>query len=30
MWNLSFTPPTVIEARVLTRVPDSFRTRQRT
>ncbi len=25
MWNLSFTPPTVIEARVLTRLPDSFR-----
>jgi len=25
MWNLSFTPPQVIEARVLTRLPDSFR-----
>lgn len=25
MWNLSFTPPTVIEARVLSRVPDALR-----
>jgi gluconolactonase len=25
MWNLDFTPPRVIEARVLTRLPDSFR-----
>ncbi|SDO11169.1 SMP-30/gluconolactonase/LRE family protein [Polaromonas sp. JS666] len=25
MWNLSFTPPQVIEARVLTRLPDSLR-----
>lgn len=25
MWNLSFTPPQVIEARVLTRLPDSMR-----
>lgn len=25
MWNLSFTPPTVIEARVLTRMPDALR-----
>ena len=25
MWNLSFTPPTVIEARVLTRMPDAMR-----
>ena len=30
MWNLSFTPPQVIEARVLTRVPDSFRNARRT
>jgi gluconolactonase len=30
MWNLSNTPPTVIPARVLTRVPDEFRKRQRT
>ena len=30
MWNLSFTPPQVIEARVLTRLPDSFRSRRRT
>ena len=30
MWNLSNTPPQVIEARVLTRVPDSFRRKQRT
>ena len=25
MWNLSFSPPEVIEARVLTRLPDEFR-----
>jgi gluconolactonase len=25
MWNLSFTAPQVIEARVLTRLPDAFR-----
>ena len=25
MWNLSFTPPEVIEARVLTRMPDALR-----
>jgi len=25
MWNLSFTPPAVIGARVLTRLPDTFR-----
>ena len=25
MWNMTFTPPTVIEARVLTRLPDRFR-----
>ena len=30
MWNLSFTQPEVIEARVLTRLPDSFRRKQRT
>jgi gluconolactonase len=30
MWNLSFTPPQVIEARVLTRLPDSFRRKRRT
>lgn len=30
MWNLSFAPPEVIEARVLTRIPDSFRRKQRT
>jgi gluconolactonase len=29
MWNLSFTPPQVIEARVLTRLPDAFRQRVR-
>lgn len=29
MWNLSFAPPAVIEARVLTRLPDQFRKRQR-
>lgn len=25
MWNLSFTPPALIQARVLTRLPDAFR-----
>jgi gluconolactonase len=30
MWNLSFTPPQVIQARVLTRLPDTFRKKQRT
>jgi gluconolactonase len=30
MWNLSFTPPQVIEARVLTRLPDAFRRKRRT
>ncbi|MDQ0572745.1 gluconolactonase [Variovorax paradoxus] len=30
MWNLSFQPPEVIEARVLTRLPDAFRTPRRT
>ncbi len=30
MWNLSNTAPQVIEARVLTRVPDSFRSLRRT
>jgi len=30
MWNLSFTPPQMIEARVLTRLPDSFRRKRRT
>lgn len=29
MWNLSFTPPETIEARVLTRLPDSFRQQRR-
>jgi gluconolactonase len=29
MWNLSFTPPQVIEARVLTRLPDPFRKKRR-
>ncbi|HEX4780813.1 MAG TPA: SMP-30/gluconolactonase/LRE family protein [Usitatibacter sp.] len=29
MWNLSSTPPQVIEARVLTRLPDSFRRKRR-
>jgi gluconolactonase len=28
MWNLSFSPPHVIEARVLTRLPDEFRKKQ--
>ena len=30
MWNLTNTPPQLIEARVLTRMPDSFRRKQRT
>ena len=30
MWNMNFSPPQVIEARVLTRLPDSFRRKQRT
>lgn len=30
MWNLSFSPPHVIQARVLTRLPDEFRKRTRT
>ena len=30
MWNLSFTAPQVIEARILTRMPDSFRKKRRT
>jgi gluconolactonase len=30
MWNLSFSPPQVVQARVLTRVPDSFRRKGRT
>ncbi len=30
MWNLSFTPPQIIEARVLTRLPDRFRQPVRT
>ncbi len=30
MWNLSFTDPTIVDARVLTRLPDSFRRKQRT
>jgi gluconolactonase len=29
MWNLDFSPPRVIEARVLTRLPDSFRRKRR-
>jgi gluconolactonase len=29
MWNLDFSPPQVIEARVLTRLPDSFRNKRR-
>lgn len=29
MWNLSFTPPAVIHARVLTRLPEAFRKRRR-
>lgn len=30
MWNLSFAPPELIEARVLTRLPDAFRIPRRT
>ena len=30
MWNLDFTPPKVIEARVFTRLPDAFRKAVRT
>ena len=30
MWNLDFAPPAVIEARVLTRLPDGFRKPRRT
>ena len=30
MWNLDFAPPTVIPARVLTRLPDAFREARRT
>ena len=30
MWNLQFAPPSVIQARVLTRLPASFRNRRRT
>jgi len=30
MWNLDSSPPRVIEARVLTRLPDSFRRKRRT
>jgi gluconolactonase len=30
MWNLSFEAPKVIEARVLTRLPDAFRKKRRT
>ncbi|MGK6309918.1 SMP-30/gluconolactonase/LRE family protein [Variovorax sp. DT-64] len=30
MWNLSFAPPDVLEARVLTRLPESFREARRT
>lgn len=30
MWNLSFTPPQVVEARVLTRMPKSLRSPRRT
>ena len=30
MWNLSFRPPEIIEARVLTRLPDAFREPRRT
>lgn len=29
MWNLSFAPPAVVPARVLTRLPDGFRKRRR-
>ncbi len=30
MWNLSFGPPQVLEARVLTRLPEAFRRKRRT
>lgn len=30
MWNLSFTPPTVVPTQVLTRLPDPFRQARRT
>ena len=30
MWNLAFAPPLVIQARVLTRLPDAFRESRRT
>jgi gluconolactonase len=30
MWNLSFSAPRTVEARVLTRLPDSFRRKKRT
>jgi gluconolactonase len=30
MWNLSFSQPRVVDARVLTRLPDSFRQKKRT
>jgi len=30
MWNLNFAPPHVLDARVLTRLPDSFRRKRRT
>jgi gluconolactonase len=29
MWNMTFSPPHVIQARVLTRLPDSFRKKRR-
>lgn len=29
MWNLAFSPPAIIQARVLTRLPDSFRKKKR-
>lgn len=29
MWNMTFSPPHVIQARVLTRLPDSFRRKRR-
>ena len=28
MWNMSFSPPHVIQARVLTRLPDEFRRKE--
>jgi len=30
MWNLSFSPPDIVEARILTRLPDAFRQAQTT